>query len=96
MVSGKCVESYRKGMSSDLTFLTNEPGNCLLDRARALLERNTRQIEAFIEMLGADARLLTDGEEIKSHDLFQLFPRLCQALRQNSQPVWTEPRPKTS
>lgn len=29
------------------------------------------KIEAFIEMLGADARLLTDGEEIKSHDLFR-------------------------
>jgi hypothetical protein len=29
------------------------------------------KIEAFIEMLGADARLLTEGEEIKSHDLFQ-------------------------
>jgi len=29
------------------------------------------KIEAFIEMLGADARLLTEGEEIKSHDLFR-------------------------
>jgi superfamily II DNA/RNA helicase len=29
------------------------------------------KIEAFIEMLGSDARLLTDGEEIKSHDLFR-------------------------
>ena len=28
------------------------------------------KIHAFIEMLGADARLLTEGEEIKSHDLF--------------------------
>jgi len=28
------------------------------------------KIQAFIEMLGADARLLTEGEEIKSHDLF--------------------------
>ena len=28
------------------------------------------KIQGFIEMLGADARLLTDGEEIKSHDLF--------------------------
>ncbi len=28
------------------------------------------KIEAFIEMLGSDARLLTEGEEIKSHDLF--------------------------
>ena len=29
------------------------------------------KIEAFIEMLGNDARLLTDGEEVKSHDLFR-------------------------
>lgn len=29
------------------------------------------KIEAFIEMLGSDARLLTEGEEIKSHDLFR-------------------------
>jgi hypothetical protein len=28
------------------------------------------KIPAFIEMLGADARFLTEGEEIKSHDLF--------------------------
>jgi len=28
------------------------------------------KIEAFIELLGADAKLLTDGEEIKSHDLW--------------------------
>jgi superfamily II DNA or RNA helicase len=28
------------------------------------------KIHAFIEMLGADARLLTEGEVIKSHDLF--------------------------
>jgi superfamily II DNA/RNA helicase len=28
------------------------------------------KINAFIEMLGADARLLTDGEPIKSHELF--------------------------
>ena len=28
------------------------------------------KIHAFIEMLGADARLLTEGEIIKSHDLF--------------------------
>lgn len=28
------------------------------------------KIRGFIEMLGADARLLTEGEEIKSHDLF--------------------------
>ena len=28
------------------------------------------KIQSFIEMLGNDARLLTEGEEIKSHDLF--------------------------
>jgi superfamily II DNA/RNA helicase len=36
-----------------------------------LREAAEAKIEAFIEMLGADARLLTEGEEIKSHDLFQ-------------------------
>lgn len=35
-----------------------------------LKEAAEYKIQAFIEMLGADARLLTDGEEIKSHDLF--------------------------
>ncbi|MDP2735920.1 MAG: helicase-related protein, partial [bacterium] len=35
-----------------------------------LKEAAEHKIQAFIEMLGADARLLTDGEEIKSHDLF--------------------------
>ena len=36
-----------------------------------LKEAAELKIEAFIEMLGNDARLLTDGEEIKSHDLFK-------------------------
>jgi superfamily II DNA or RNA helicase len=36
-----------------------------------LNEAAEAKIEAFIEMLGNDARLLTEGEEIKSHDLFQ-------------------------
>jgi superfamily II DNA or RNA helicase/HKD family nuclease len=36
-----------------------------------LREAAEAKIQAFIEMLGADARLLTEGEEIKSHDLFQ-------------------------
>lgn len=36
-----------------------------------LKEAAEAKIEAFIEMLGNDARLLTEGEEIKSHDLFQ-------------------------
>jgi superfamily II DNA or RNA helicase len=35
-----------------------------------LEESAITKIQAFIEMLGSDARLLTDGEEIKSHDLF--------------------------
>ncbi|MDP2919433.1 MAG: helicase-related protein [Dehalococcoidia bacterium] len=35
-----------------------------------LKEAAEYKIEAFIEMLGADGRLLTEGEEIKSHDLF--------------------------
>ena len=35
-----------------------------------LKEAAEYKIHAFIEMLGADARLLTEGEEIKSHDLF--------------------------
>ena len=35
-----------------------------------LQEAAVAKIQAFIEMLGADARLLTEGEEIKSHDLF--------------------------
>lgn len=36
-----------------------------------LKEAAESKIRAFIEMLGADAKLLTEGEEIKSHDLFQ-------------------------
>ena len=35
-----------------------------------LKEAAEGKIHAFIEMLGNDARLLTEGEEIKSHDLF--------------------------
>ena len=35
-----------------------------------LTEAAESKIAAFIEMLGNDARLLTEGEEIKSHDLF--------------------------
>ena len=35
-----------------------------------LKESAIAKIQAFIEMLGADARLFTEGEEIKSHDLF--------------------------
>ena len=35
-----------------------------------LTEAAEAKIQSFIEMLGNDARLLTEGEEIKSHDLF--------------------------
>lgn len=35
-----------------------------------LKEAAEYKIEAFIELLGADAKLLTEGEEIKSHDLW--------------------------
>jgi len=35
-----------------------------------LKEAAEYKIQGFIEMLGNDARLLTEGEEIKSHDLF--------------------------
>lgn len=35
-----------------------------------LKEAAEYKTQAFIEMLGNDARLLTEGEEIKSHDLF--------------------------
>ncbi|MDT7541823.1 MAG: hypothetical protein QOE33_1727 [Acidobacteriota bacterium] len=48
-------------------FFPTEQSNDLLK----LKEAAEAKIQAFIEMLGADARLLTEGEEIKSHDLFQ-------------------------
>ncbi len=47
-------------------FFPTEESNDLIK----LKEAAEAKIQAFIEMLGADARLLTDGEEIKSHDLF--------------------------
>ncbi len=47
-------------------FFQTEEGNDLIK----LKEAAEAKIHAFIEMLGADARLLTEGEEIKSHDLF--------------------------
>ena len=47
-------------------FFPTEEGNDLIK----LKEAAEAKIHAFIEMLGVDARLLTDGEEIKSHDLF--------------------------
>lgn len=40
------------------------------DKAIALKEAAQAKIVAFIELLGADASLLTDGEEIASHSLF--------------------------
>jgi len=47
-------------------FFPTEQSNTEL----GLAESAKAKIAAFIEMLGADARLLTQGEEIKSHDLF--------------------------
>ena len=47
-------------------FFPTQEGNDLIK----LREAAEAKIHAFIEMLGADARLLTEGEEIKSHDLF--------------------------
>ena len=47
-------------------FFPSEQGNDLIK----LKESAEAKIQAFIEMLGADARLLTEGEDVKSHDLF--------------------------
>lgn len=47
-------------------FFPTEESNNLIK----LKEAAEAKIHAFIEMLGADSRLLTEGEEIKSHDLF--------------------------
>lgn len=47
-------------------FFPTEESNDIIK----LKEAAEAKIHAFIEMLGADARLLTEGEEIKSHDLF--------------------------
>jgi superfamily II DNA/RNA helicase len=47
-------------------FFPTEESNDLIK----LKEAAEAKIHAFIEMLGSDARLLTQGEEIKSHDLF--------------------------
>jgi superfamily II DNA/RNA helicase len=47
-------------------FFPSDQGNDLIK----LKESAEAKIQAFIEMLGADARLLTEGEEVKSHDLF--------------------------
>jgi superfamily II DNA/RNA helicase len=47
-------------------FFPTKESNDLIN----LREAAEAKIQGFIEMLGADARLLTEGEEIKSHDLF--------------------------
>ena len=47
-------------------FFPTDEGNDLIK----LREAAEAKIHAFIQMLGVDARLLTDGEEIVSHDLF--------------------------
>jgi superfamily II DNA/RNA helicase len=48
------------------TFFPSKEGNDEI----GLREAAEAKIEAFIEMLGADARLLTENEEIKSFNLF--------------------------
>ena len=47
-------------------FFPTDEGNDLIK----LREAAEAKIHAFIQMLGADARLLTEGEEVVSHDLF--------------------------
>lgn len=47
-------------------FFPTDEGNDLIK----LREAAEAKIHAFIQMLGADARLLTEGEDIVSHDLF--------------------------
>ena len=47
-------------------FFPSDEGNDIIK----LRESAEAKIHAFIEMLGADARLLTEGEEVKSFDLF--------------------------
>jgi superfamily II DNA/RNA helicase len=47
-------------------FFPTDEGNDLIK----LREAAEAKIHAFIQMLGADSRLLTEGEEIVSHDLF--------------------------
>ncbi len=47
-------------------FFPTDEGNDLIK----LKEAAEAKIQAFIQMLGADARLLTDGEETVSHELF--------------------------
>lgn len=47
-------------------FFPTDEGNDLIK----LREAAEAKIHVFIQMLGADARLLTEGEEIVSHDLF--------------------------
>lgn len=58
----------------DTTFDTIHTYNCFpTDEGNDLIklrEAAEAKIHAFIQMLGADARLLTEGEEIVSHDLF--------------------------
>jgi superfamily II DNA/RNA helicase len=47
-------------------FFPTEESNDIIK----LKEAAEAKIHGFIEMLGADARLLTEGEDLKSHDLF--------------------------
>ncbi len=62
-------------------FFPTDEGNDLIK----LKEAAEAKINAFIEMLGNDARLLTDGEEIKSHDLFDRLNSKATITGENEQ-----------
>jgi superfamily II DNA or RNA helicase len=62
-------------------FFPTDEGNDLIK----LKEAAEAKIHAFIEMLGTDARLLTDGEEIKSHDLFARLNSKATITGENEQ-----------
>ena len=42
------IEATKSGISSDTTFLTNEPGNSLKERFEVLLEDNTRFFDCLV------------------------------------------------
>ncbi len=62
-------------------FFPTDEGNDIIK----LKEAAQAKIHAFIEMLGADARLLTDGEELKSHDLFTRLNSKATITGENEQ-----------
>jgi superfamily II DNA/RNA helicase len=61
-----CVDTAHERIHTYHFFPTKQSNDLI-----KLREAAEAKIQAFIEMLGADAQLLTEGEEIKSHDLFQ-------------------------